>query len=135
MYISPSLTKDPIAPLDDLLDTIHSSFSGQTCLVTGDFNFPELDWNCLSVRTCSRQKALHKSFLNCVFSHCLEQLVDGPTHILGNTLDLIFTNETSFITNFNILKPSLSDYFMIEMSLDVSFEKACRHDNKKCFVE
>ena len=47
LYVPPSLAKDSIAPLDDLLEYIHSSFLGQTCLVTGDFNFPDLDWNCL----------------------------------------------------------------------------------------
>jgi len=66
LYISPKLTRQALEPLDDLLSLMSSDFPGSKLLVVGDFNFPDIDWKNLQVRACSNQKALHRSFLNCL---------------------------------------------------------------------
>jgi len=92
LYIPPKLTRQALEPLDDLLSLMSSDFPGSKLLVVGDFYFPDIDWKNLQVRACSNQKALHRKFLNCLLSHDLSQIITEPTHHLGNTLDLVVTN-------------------------------------------
>ena len=41
---------------------------------------------------------LSNEFLDLLESFGFTQIVKSPTHVAGNTLDLIFTNETSIAT-------------------------------------
>ena len=75
---------------------------------------------------------MHKASLNCLLSQDLKQLVTTPTHQLGNTLDLILTNKSGFVSDFNVIDPGLSDHFMVEIGLITSL--TCQGDqNKKYF--
>ena len=55
-------------------------------LFIGDFNFPAINWSNLTANGGS------EAFLQCVIDNGFDQLVDFPTHIRGNTLDLVLTN-------------------------------------------
>lgn len=46
----------------------------------------------------------------------MTQLIDLPTHIKGNTLDLICTNNTSSICT-DIVNPGISDHFIIDVEI------------------
>ena len=52
----------------------------------------------------------------------LIQVVDEPTRE-ENTLDLIYTNETSMIMNVESIKSSLSDHDRIEITTNIKIEK------------
>jgi len=43
----------------------------------------------------------------------MTQLVKGSTHFLGNTLDLICTNQPNVICDTEIISPGLSDHSFI----------------------
>jgi len=58
----------------------------------GDFNYPDISWTDLvGDTTCSNL------FCELVFDSNLTQLVDVPTHVRGNILDLVLTNEVDAI--------------------------------------
>ena len=63
----------------------------------GDFNFPSINW---SDYTSDRAT---EEFLQCTIDRGFEQLVDFPTHIRGNTLDLVLTNRPESIINIETL--------------------------------
>ena len=74
--------------------------------ILGDFNFPEIDWINLTSSNTNEQEFIETSDLLAV-----SQLIDTPTHKLGNILDLILTNDdTSF---FNVHQQLFSDHFPI----------------------
>ena len=63
-------------------------------LKTYDFNYPNIDWSTFSGYN------LHTfSFCDLIFDLNLVQLIETPTHIAGNTLDLLLTNNDSVIQN------------------------------------
>jgi len=55
-------------------------------VLIGDFNLPEVDWQTGETGRRSRD------FVDAVDDDLLTQLVDFPTHIKGNCLDLVLTN-------------------------------------------
>lgn len=122
LYIPPKHTREAVAPLDDLLSFMISNFPGSNLLVVGDFNFPDIDWCNLQVRSGSSQKYLHRNFLNCILSNDLDQIITEPTHQLGNTLDLVMTNQSDFIFDYRVINPGISDHFMIEFCVAADFK-------------
>ena len=60
--------------------------SETNCIFVGDFNYPAINWNDYTSDRGS------ESFVQCVIDNRYEQLVYFPTHIRGNTLDLVLTN-------------------------------------------
>ena len=85
-------------------------------IILGDFNTPDINWDTLT--GSSSQSNL---FCDLVFHLNLLQLVDKPTHIQGNTLDLIFTNKEDLIDNVTVQPQEAfcvsSDHFMVSFNL------------------
>ena len=52
----------------------------------GDFNLPSINWD------NGTGRGRETEFLEAVQDSMMEQMVDFPTHIKGNTLDLLVTN-------------------------------------------
>ena len=48
---------------------------------------------------------LEESFCNLVRDNFLEEFITGPTHVRGNTLDLLLCNRPEIIQNVIILSP------------------------------
>jgi len=48
-----------------------------------------------------------------LFENKMQQLVTQPTHIHGNILDLICTNNTELVTDIDKISPGLSDHYSI----------------------
>ena len=69
---------------DMLCDLIREA--EKNSIMVGDFNLPNIDWNSgvAGRRDEKLVEALQDSFM--------EQMVDFPTHIKGNCLDLLITN-------------------------------------------
>ena len=55
-------------------------------LLLGDFNFPQIDW-----QLTSSSHELENQFCNLLDDFSLIQLIEDPTHIHGNILDLVAT--------------------------------------------
>ena len=76
-------------------------------LITGDFNYPEIDWE----DGTSPQETENKAtiFMEAVRDAFLIQHVSEPTHCRGDQtaiiLDLVFTNEDNMITSIDHKAP------------------------------
>ena len=102
---------------------IMRNFDNQTILI-GDVNLPEINW---SDRTSA---ARGREVLTTAQTENLEQLVDFPTHIKGNTLDLVLTNcSERFISISNGGRIGKSDHCILNMEVKIDFVK--RNDKAK----
>ena len=88
--------------------------SGENHIFIGDFNFPSINWNDkTSDRAC-------QNFLECTVANDFTQMIDFPTHVRGNILDLVLTNRPDNIVNIEALgNLSTSDHSIL--SVDINF--------------
>lgn len=63
----------------------------------GDFNQPDVDWACLT-----GDNPTSSLFCNLIFDTNLTQLVTSPTHLKGNILDLVLTNNDHLIEDTTV---------------------------------
>jgi len=94
----------------------------------GDFNSPDIDWQTFASTSVSSDH-----LCDLIIDHNLFQLVDVPTHIYRNILDLIITGDTDLIDDL-VVHPlsdfSLeSDHFIITFSICTSVYRYS-HRNK-----
>ena len=68
-------------------------------IIVGDFNLPDICWTSLS--GCS---PLSNLFCDFVFDTNLAQLINSPTHVKGNTLDILLTNSEHIISHISCVK-------------------------------
>ena len=98
--------------LDSLLTFVSNLISNHDrVIITGDFNLLDINWSCLTGH-CSSSN----SFCDFVFDNNLVQLVDSPTHVVGNVLDLVLTTDDQLIEDLCVCKPNqsfCSDHLMI----------------------
>ena len=88
IYRSPNSSNANIECLNNLFLNCDNN-----CLFLGDFNFPSIDWRTFQCDAKSRP------FVDTVTENDFIQLVDFPTHIRGNILDLAVTNCPDRILN------------------------------------
>ena len=97
-------------------------------LLIGDFNYPGIDWR--NGSSCARGRQFYEACEDAF----LQQHVDGPTHIKGNTLDLVLTNHPGIVKTVEMNgRIGMSDHesMIIEVETDVvTWEKV---DRKKAF--
>ena len=86
IYRSPNIG-DQDSVLQNYLRT-----SGPFDLILGDFNLPIIDWK---TQTSSTQTG--ETYVELFQDLFLHQHVEEPTHERGNVLDLVFTQDESFI--------------------------------------
>ena len=82
VYRSPNAKEDEMEKLVELINN-----TGKGSLLIGDFNLPTIDW-----KEGTAAGPMARSFLGACQDANLEQLVSFPTHVRGNTLDLLLTN-------------------------------------------
>ena len=98
-----------------------------TIILSGDLNFPFVKWKRLSDNSCSweykantnatsDEKNQFQKFLEICNNQFMLQMIEEPTHIEGNTLDLVFTNEINMVTVIEVNKSNYSDHHIIEVS-------------------
>ena len=96
---------------------IMRNFDNQTILI-GDVNLPEINWSDQTTAARGREVLTTAQTKN------LEQLVDFPTHIKGNTLDLVLTNcSERFISISNGGRIGKSDHCILNMEVKIDFVK------------
>lgn len=89
-----------------VIDYIGSlTVASNNVVLLGDLNVPDINWD-----TLTGISPFSKSLCDVVFHNNLSQLVDSPTHVKGNILDLILTNDCSLIEHINISKSSPFNY-------------------------
>ena len=66
----------------------------------GDFNLSSISWPVFENQGTS--KTTEKLFVESFTDKGLDQCITIPTHIKGRTLDLLFTNNKSFISNLQV---------------------------------
>jgi hypothetical protein len=81
LYRPPSAPTDSITELTEMVKKAE-----KRSVIIGDFNLPEIHWEegTARGRTAGLLEAVKDSFM--------QQLVNFPTQVKGNTLDLILTN-------------------------------------------
>ena len=90
-------------------------------IVAGDLNLSKTDWDSYSSSDSTEQ-----AFLDSFANFGLAQLINVPTHKLGNTLDLVLTDKPGLISDVLISdfkKPCQSDHFCVSFSLSCSIKR------------
>ena len=104
-----------------------------TIIITGDFNFPFLEWKRGRHGGCewkkktetgaTREEKLQFERLNEEMDNFgLVQAIEEPTRG-KNTLDLIYTNEISMIIQVEVVKSNLSDHDRVELTTNIKYRK------------
>ncbi len=107
VYRSPSSPLEAIVELENLVKSL-----SRNSILIGDFNMPDIDWEAW---TGARKSV---GFLDAVEDALLEQMVNFPTHIKGNCLDLVLTNIPERIINVEEMgRLGASDHEMILVSV------------------
>ena len=74
-------------------------------------------------------------FCDFVFDHNLTHLVDLPTHVKGNTLDIVLTGSVDLVSNVRVSSSTCSFFDHSNVSFDIS--QVCsefRHCNQSVYV-
>ena len=82
----------------------------------GDMNTPDINW----VSQYEGNNKIYNKLLCFVEELNMSQLVNEPTHVKGNILDLIFSSDEQLVTNLTIKAPFLnSDHYSVVFSINV----------------
>ena len=101
-----------------------------TCLVAiGNFNLPELDWSGdQSAPTNTGSRTDHNIFCELMADNFFQQFIPGPTHIVGNKLDLLLTNWPEIIDYVSTFHPREglfpSDHYAVDFMIKLKFKRA-----------
>ena len=111
VYIPPNLDAHYFHSYVSYLSNLATSI-----IFLGDFNLPDIIWSSLS---CSSSNS--NLICDFIFQHNLSQLIETSTHIHGNTLDLVLTNNPELVSDLSIhlhLSHTLtSDHFIISFTV------------------
>ena len=128
VYISPHQVD---RSLDALLEHFYNLSQDHDHIIIGDFNMPDIDWN-LSAAISTKSDL----FCDAIFDCNLFQLIDVPTHVHGNILDLVLTNVPERVSSMAISKssPLNSDHFSISFLLSVNNHLFSRLPSSEFYV-
>ena len=87
-------------------------------IVIGDFNLDKTNWNSLEA-----SNSLQQSFLDLFGDHCLDQIINQPTHIRGNILDIILSDSPNIIEDLEIASHNefiKSDHFALQFRINLN---------------
>ncbi len=86
-------------------------------VICGDFNLPYCDWsaNKLLPGATREEKEMFTDLNNLCDEHFLKQYIHCPTHIAGNTLDLLFSNNQHLVHSYECLEVvrNVSDHMIV----------------------
>ena len=121
--------KQALDALNKCLDSLPSPIPD--IIIGGDFNLPKCFWpHCTAKSGASRDE---QSMINHLSEFCslhfLSQHIFEPTHELGNTLDLVLTNNPLIIHSYNITPTSYSPHHIVECTTKLSAKVATNQSN------
>ena len=87
-------------------------------IMCGDFNLPHLSWPSgnLGLGACKEERVMAQYLEELCNDHFLFQQITRPTHRLGNTLDLCFSNNPQLMHDYHCRPTIHSDHYIIEGS-------------------
>ena len=116
IYLLPNSTQEHTQPIFDYIKGLFLITS--SIIILGDLNFPDINWE-----TLLGGSQASNNFCDLVFDYNLSQLIEEPTHIGGNILDLIITNSDELVHNV-VVNPHntiiFSDHFIITFHICLS---------------
>lgn len=119
VYRPPSFSLPNTILLFELLSSLVKNCNA--VLICGDFNFAGINWKNPTYYDFSSMEIL--LFL---VSQGLAQLIDEPTHISGNTLDLLIVSDQFLVNQWSVSESLLSvDHYSIVFSLDILCDNTC----------
>ena len=107
VYRSPSSTPEENNELASLMNIVFSQNMQSNVIMTGDINYPEIDWS----REVCNTKDDHCAFrfLEIIQQNFVSQLVTEPTHHRGdqtpNVLDLVLVNQENLTSEVQLAEP------------------------------
>ena len=123
VYVPPNSADDYQC---DLLSYLEKLPRDSDLVLLGDFNAPDVEWSSFTANLpFSRKLCNFACKLNLI------QVVQQPTHHHGNTLDLVFTNNSDRLSNVVVSQQEapLSDHYFISFSITSKLKsKNSRHD-------
>lgn len=102
-------------------------------VILGDFNLPGIAWK---TQTTLYNHGINSFFIDTIREQNLSQMVTESTHIKGNVLDLILTNDAKCIKKMQII-PGLSDHYAVDLEIQNMFyiiEKLPRPGLRKHYI-
>ena len=117
---------DALRFMQSCVETKDDSWS---IIITGDFNFPNIDWNTLKASSDGGCRQCADALLKFMESNLLCQIVNKPTRrdpISGteNILDLVITNNGDLFRDVDVLPTSMSDHDSVSIILSQHFNYA-----------
>ena len=101
IYRLPALKEDENKSLNVLLELVSNKYQNHKCVITGDFNYSEIDWPLENCRTNENYIAF--KFLNTVQKNVMTQFVKEPSHYrclqTPTLIDLILANDSDLVNN------------------------------------
>ena len=119
-YYRPHVYLQNIEQLRDSYEEISNRHPDHRIVLLGDMNLPEIEWKTGKLKSNARYKQVHTDFLDMLLENNLQQLVQQPTHVHGNTLDLICTNTQNFIKDISVISPGFSDHYLLSAVINQS---------------
>ena len=86
-----------------------------TIVMMGDLNMPHANWTtgqCTPGASTDEQEMV-SGLYGLTLDHFLTQEYDCPTHRAGNTIDLMFTNNSDLVHNIESFPSSVSDHLLV----------------------
>ena len=99
-------------------------------IILGDFNLPDINWSSLSGTS-----SFSKQFCDFIFDSNLTQLVESPTHIKGNILDIVLT-KTNIVHDVYVDMSDYSitsDHHIVTFKMDLSVQRYRKHTSRYVF--
>ena len=126
--------------IEKLLSEMEMERPEPVVIITGDFNFPFIDWRRNDIGACSwkiksdtygtqDEKMQFYKMMEVMDKYHLVQTIQEPTR-KKNTLDLVFTNDISVFTQIEVTRTIMSDHDLIEITTNIE-EKENHLNNKE----
>ena len=128
VYRPPDAThsfKNLLCSLQKFMDSINSDEF--TIYITGDFNFPNINWETLTATQTlgSQNSQSSEALIGFMERNFLNQIVRSPTRY-SNILDIVLTNSGRDIIEVNSAPTLLSDHNLVEIKLGYDLLKGGR---------
>ena len=112
--------KSLLENLQSHIDEISESGTSPDIYITGDFNYPDWDWNQNSPE--AGMETHGKYLAEFIDRNFLTQMVKNPTRG-ANILDLILTNVPRYVADVQVMPTPISDHDMVKVRLGFNLIK------------
>ena len=117
--------KDLLNSMQSKIDELSANRRVPDLFITGDFNFPNIDWE----NGSSTYNESEELLMNFIDSNFLTQVIRKPTRS-SSILDLVITNKPHYVLETNSQETILSDHNLVELMLGFNFlEKSIQSTN------